>query len=350
MGTQAKVTDPYVFDHLKAALKRFEGETGDVVESASLAIQETRNYLEERFRYWGAQTNRCKQNLQQAQDAFQRCQSADTSSSKKDKKQRKDCSTEAQAVRRAKKALEEAESQLKVVKKYKDDFTVLKEQFHAQAQRFRETISHQVASYNKELNSHIISLERYQASRTFFSEMYKSAITSGVTLQKDDSISFPEAPNVLIMPNGDAFGSYDELGDALKEWRLKANRNSDLIGIEAHHLLMNSQMESFGFSQEELICVAIDSDEHMNLIHGDNEGSSIGLNAYFPSGGKSDIWDVVESHIEVYKKNGRHEWVGVIKDYVRANGDRIISAYESGLVHWSTPDLVSKAKHFISSL
>lgn len=350
MGSQAKVTDPYIFDHLKAALTKFESEAGEAVTSANHAIQETKNWLEERFGYWNAQVNRYKHALQDAQSAMQRCQSATNSTSEKDKKQRKDCSSEAQAVIQAKRSLEEAENQLRVAKKYKDDFLALEEGFHARAQGFRENLNSQVASANKELDSHQIDIERYQASRTIFSEMYKAALASGVIAQSDGSISFPEAPNALVMPNGDAFGSYDELKAALKDWQLKAVRNSDLSGIEAHHLLENSQMQTFGFSRGELPCVALDSDEHMNLVHGNDDGSRIGLNAHFSSGGRGDIWDIVDSHVETYTSIGRTEWAGAVKDYVRANGDRIISAYETGQVSWSTPALVNQVKQYISSL
>lgn len=351
MGNQAKVTDSGVFDELKAALTKFEGEAGDSVASADRAIGETRNWLEARFGYWNSEVNKRRRVLKQAQDNFERCQSPTKSSSKEEKKQQKDCSAEAEAVRHAKLGLDDADKNLKVAKEWKDKFTSLAEKFQGKAQRFKLSLNKQIASANKILASHVVDLERYHVSRYIFSEMHKAGVASGITPQSDGGISFPEAPTVKIMPNGDAYGSYDDLQKVLKEeWHLNAARNSNKIGFEPHHLLENSQMQAFGFSREDGLCVAIDSDEHMNLFHGDDGGANVGLNAQLSSSVHNDIWDVVDIHTQTYNSVGRSEWGEAVKDYVRANGQRIIAAYETGQVSWSTPALVSKVKQYISSL
>lgn len=152
MGNQAKVLDPGIFDELKAALTKFESEAGDSVSSAERAIQETRNWLEERFEHWSSEVNRRKRELEHAQDALKRCQSsAQSSNSQEKKEQQKDCSAEAHAVVQAKRALEEAEANLKVTKKWKDDFANRESNFRMKAHSFTKFVNSEVASGKNEI-------------------------------------------------------------------------------------------------------------------------------------------------------------------------------------------------------
>jgi len=170
MGNQAKVLDPGIFDELKAALAKFESEAGDSVRSAERAIQETRDWLEERVGHWNSEINRRKQEVQRAQDALKRCQSSAQSSDNQGKKeQKKDCSAETQAVVQAKRALEEANANLKVAKKWKDDLANLEPGFRAKAQGFQQSLNSQVSSASKGLISVQRDLERYLQSQALSS-------------------------------------------------------------------------------------------------------------------------------------------------------------------------------------
>ncbi len=190
----------------------------------------------------------------------------------------------------------------------------------------------------------------YEISRKVFSEIYLSGIEQGLILGQNNALCFPEAPNVIVMPNGDVFGNYIDLNKALKKWGLKAMRNSSHLSFEAHHLLENSQMQTFGLDRYEGLCVAIDHYEHMNLVHGNDCGENVGLTVYLPSSSRFHIWDVVDAHIDVYNSIGRTEWVKPTIDYVITRCARIIAAYESRKVFWATSIDVQMAKDYLISL
>ncbi len=191
-------------------------------------------------------------------------------------------------------------------------------------------------------------------------DLYQSLKDDGKKPESNGALHPPEHPNVDLMPNGDAFGSYDDLDAYLKSQQLsmsrKESKESGVMGFEKHHLIEDHWLKSFGFSQGEAPCVAVYADEHMQLAHG-GEGIATELprvakleNGETVKGILYDSEDLVEGHAQVYQELGRPEWAERLKDYVRDNRERIIQAYENGTVPWATKDDTARARKYLQSL
>jgi hypothetical protein len=188
--------------------------------------------------------------------------------------------------------------------------------------------------------------DEYLEAHHGFAALYHTLQQEGVEPDLESgAIHPPNYPNVGIMPNGEVYGSYKELRGYLRSEELTSCRGSEILGFEAHHLLENRLMEPFGFSEGEGMCVAAYSDEHMNLVHGEN-----GVDFQLPRGYRYNIQDVVEGHIQAYNDIGHPEWAEAVRDYARVNQDRIIEAYENGTVPWATEEDTKRAREYLRSL
>lgn len=184
--------------------------------------------------------------------------------------------------------------------------------------------------------------ERYALSRQVFAGLYSDLQREGYAPDESGIIHPTGHPGVEITPHGDVYGSYQELTDYLSSEELTTRRGAELTGLEAHHLLEDRTMEPFGFSKGEGPCVAVYAHEHAELVHGEN-----GVDHQLPRGYRYDIWDVVEGHTQAYEDIGRPEWADKVRGYVRANRERIITAYEDGTVSWATEKDVQKVKKYM---
>ena len=197
-------------------------------------------------------------------------------------------------------------------------------------------------------------------TRAGFKGLYQSLREAGQTPVTDGALHPPGHPNVDLMPNGDVFGSYKDLGAYLKSRELsksrKQSKESGVMGFEKHHLLEQHWMKYFGFSEDELPCVALYQNEHMQLAHGEE-----GIAKTLPRVGKSDkgekvsgiLYDIdtlVDMHTEAYQQMGRSEWAERLRGYVRDNRQRIIKAYADGTVPWATPKAVARVRRYLQQL
>lgn len=105
------------------------------------------------------------------------------------------------------------------------------------------------------------------------------------------------------MPNGDTFGTYQNLTTFLKSQELTDKRGAEMAGFEAHHLLEDRLLRTFGLDSSEGFSVALMSHEHMELAHGKQALDNSGLE----KGRSYDIWDAVEgdtqSAIQDYERS-----------------------------------------------
>jgi hypothetical protein len=196
----------------------------------------------------------------------------------------------------------------------------------------------------------------FPSSRQGFAGLYESLRESGQKPEANSALHPPGHPGVDLMPNGDVFGSYDDLDAYLSPSKLSRRRGEEVMGFEKHHLIEDHWLQHFGFSSGEAPCVAIYADEHMQLAHG-----SEGIGFELPRAGRDedgevvrgvlyDIDTLVEGHIDAYEEMGRPEWAEKLKDYVRDNRERIIKAYEDGTVSWAKLADVARVRKYLNEL
>jgi len=191
------------------------------------------------------------------------------------------------------------------------------------------------------------STDEFPDSRVQMQQHYQNFLESGdVPDGPEGSLRPTQYPEVEITPDGDVYGAHKDLHAFLKSEGLSGPRKDEMVHMEAHHLVKDQYMAPFGFNREEGLSVGIFSHEHMQNAHGKDRGIEFQL----PSKAVYDIWDVVDGHVTAYKDIGRPEWAAKVQDYVRANKDRILTAYQDGTVIWAKPEEVRKAERFLNAL
>ena len=121
-------------------------------------------------------------------------------------------------------------------------------------------------------------------------------------------------------------GSYKDLKTYLKETKLTGSRKGSPYTLEAHHLLEDEWMKSFGIDKSKGRCVALELGEHTFF----SEHVPAALNRKKVVFRHIDI--IFEAHAEVYIKNGHPEWVPEIRDFLRQNREIIKRRYQQGRV------------------
>lgn len=201
--------------------------------------------------------------------------------------------------------------------------------------------------------------DEFTTTREAFTGLYRDLLETGQTPETNGALHPPGHPRVDLMPNGDLFGSYDDLDNYLKSHDLsvarKESKKSGMVGFERHHLIEDHWLQEFGFTRGEAPCVAVYADEHMGLAHG-KEGIAAELPRVFKSDKETvrgivyNIDDLVEGHAKVYRELGRPEWGERLRGYVRDNRERIMEAYQDGTVTWATEEDVARARKYLRSL
>lgn len=215
-----------------------------------------------------------------------------------------------------------------------------------------------IAQLTSQMEAEVFELpgDDFSATREEFAGLYQSLREAGQKPEDNGALHPPGHPKVDLMPNGDVFGSYDDLNAYLKAQELSTRRGAEIMGFEAHHLIEDHWLKCFGFSSGEAPCVAIYQNEHMQLVHGED-----GIPFELPSIVKSeqgetvpgvlyDIDTLVEGHTKVYQEIGRPEWADRLRNYVRDNQERIMEAYENGTVPGATSEDSARVRRYLRSL
>jgi hypothetical protein len=289
MGNQAKVIDPGIFDELKAALTKFESEAGDSVRSAERAIQETRNWLEERFGYWSSEVNRRKRELEHAQDALKRCQSSAQSSNDKDKReQKKNCSAEAQAIMQAKRALEQAEANLRVAKKWKDDFANLESNLRSKAQGFRQSLNEQISSASNSIVSTRNDLQRYL-------QQSAGSSVSGTSLSNQQAATEKKIHYHHIYPQ--KFRSFfEKMGIDIEQYKVAVSDEVHLKYIHSREVEWNQNWDAWIKEHDG----EVDQDEVLRF--GRKMLTRFGLEGLWEGGANPEPEGYIVPESEIYKR------------------------------------------------
>jgi len=113
MSSSANVLSIAALEELKAALMRFKSDARGSLETAEVEISRVRSWLQERLAYWQSELKRRRRQLQEAEAALAGCLMLAAASAGY-----ADCSPLEAAVIRAKRRVEEAEQELRVVQQY----------------------------------------------------------------------------------------------------------------------------------------------------------------------------------------------------------------------------------------
>ncbi len=113
MSSSANVHSIAVLEELKTALMRFKSDARGSLETADAEINRVWAWLQERLAYWQSELKRRRRQLEEAQAALVGCLAFAAASAGY-----ADCSSLEAAVMRAKRRVEEAEQELRVVQQY----------------------------------------------------------------------------------------------------------------------------------------------------------------------------------------------------------------------------------------
>ncbi len=119
---------------LRAALTRFSGDAQQALVSAVREITLTRDWLEERQRFWQTELRRRQQELERAKRALAACQASSSF----------DCSPFQSAVKKAERLVQEAEEALRIVQQHRARFEEANAQYQREAQRFNAMLTSEV--------------------------------------------------------------------------------------------------------------------------------------------------------------------------------------------------------------
>ncbi len=119
MGTPAHVQSIAALEELRGALLRFKSEAQNALNAAEIEVKRTRDWLQERLQSWQYELKRRRRALEEAQAALRACEAmAMAAAIASAGNAAPDCSPFAAAVMRAKRRVEEAEQELRVVQEY----------------------------------------------------------------------------------------------------------------------------------------------------------------------------------------------------------------------------------------
>lgn len=154
-------------------------------------------------------------------------------------------------------------------------------------------------------------------------------------------------PTVEVRPSGDILGSYRDVMRYLNDARLTGARRVGNTTLEAHHLLEDRLMTSFGISQRQGLCIALEASDHA-IFSGE-------LPRYLPRGRLFfDIDEIFHAHSLMYQKAGRPEWIQDIRAFLRQHRDQIRRIYQQGRIPGRRgsdfPQRLERVQHFLDSL
>jgi hypothetical protein len=167
--------------------------------------------------------------------------------------------------------------------------------------------------------------------KKIYEELYEELKRKGLKPEGRRKVIRPDKakyPTVEIRPNGDVVGRHDQLLEYLRDVGATGRHSSLNVTIEAHHLLEKGLMKSFGITTEEGIAIAVEASEHekfTSMVPAEL-GATRGDPIFY------DIDDLYRAHRNVYANAGHLEWVADLRDFLRANRDRLLKLYETGRV------------------
>jgi hypothetical protein len=153
MADKAHVTSVDAIDAFRAALLVYISKARPTLEEVSAEVLRTRTWLEtEQRTHWEAEFRRRARELEQAQQAL---------FSSRISNLREETSAEVQAVHRAKRALEEADTKLRVLKRWTREFDSRVQPVVKQLEKFHTVLSVDLPKAAAHLEQALRALEAY---------------------------------------------------------------------------------------------------------------------------------------------------------------------------------------------
>lgn len=215
MGDSANVKSIEALDQFTLVLAKFRNETGQVIDAVSREINQNRQWLDDRYRYWRYQIDRREEMVRQAQRALAECLHSGNND------YRPDCSGYEERLRSAFYDLQRARDQLQYVREWKKRFEASVAAYQTQSQRLRKRLSTDVPKSENLLKRIVLKLKEYIADKLAPSSTPNAQrINNGA----DDDVS-------IRIPQGfDGIKEYRNFGEMLYNGFKKAGYN-DTIAI-----------------------------------------------------------------------------------------------------------------------
>lgn len=187
--------------------------------------------------------------------------------------------------------------------------------------------------------------DEYSLTRDLYGGKYEDLLEQGAETDESGRIVVSDEQDVVLTPEGDLIGPYDQLKNHLHEEGLQASRDGEKITWEAHHLVESRFLDDLGLSSNDAPSVALDANEHMNLIHGQD-----GVDQELPRGVLYDADQVIDGTTTAYENIGRAEWNEYVQSYMYEHRSEIMSAYEQGDVTGATEEDIDRVGEYLDSL
>ncbi|MDB6030656.1 MAG: hypothetical protein JWM16_994 [Verrucomicrobiales bacterium] len=153
MADKANISSVDALEEFRANLIVYVSKARPAIEEVSSEIQRTRSWIQNDQRvHWEAQLRKRNLVLEQAKQALSSARIAVF---------QKDATLEQMAVQRAKRAVEEAEAKLKIIKIWNRDFDAKVEPLARQLERLHTFLSHDIVQAGAYLARAITTLQAY---------------------------------------------------------------------------------------------------------------------------------------------------------------------------------------------
>src|SRR6266702_579455 len=162
MSLSANVRSIEALEELRGALMRFKSEAQSALNAAEGEINRTRAWLQERLYYWHNELKRRRRMLEEAQVALRTCEALVFAAAlASGGRAAPDCSPQQAAVMRAKRLVEEAEQELRIVQEYIKRVEEAIASYQHQARQLAETLDNDLLKGSELLSRSVAILLSY---------------------------------------------------------------------------------------------------------------------------------------------------------------------------------------------
>jgi hypothetical protein len=183
----AYLRDTRALSQLSLALGKFATGVQEAMTQTDAEIRRTQEWLEERARYWHQQVVQARQEVQAAQHALHRCQR----SVRYDRDGRPippDCSAEIAHLSYCRRRLQQAEEELRTVKKWQAKIEQAISQYQNSAKRMRGVATTSTKKSQSFLNQKITEIEKYSSPRSVSGSAVSKPPEQGITWSEMEAI------------------------------------------------------------------------------------------------------------------------------------------------------------------
>lgn len=307
----AYLRDSQALSQLSLALGKFASGVQEAIIQADAEIRRTQEWLQERAKYWHQQVVQARQEVEAAQHALHRCQSS-VQYDRDGRPIRPDCSAEIAYLSACRRRLQQAEEELRTVKKWQARIGQAVSQYQNSAKRMRDVATTSTKKAQGFLSQKITEIEGYGSIRNFFGPTILATLTWTDT-----------SPEVGAFGNSGVMGD-DDVRDFLRD-------ELPFEHISAEHLRKVEYTDEYKPGKRPGTYVAgtchINEEDHTSYIDINRQTTDGSYNADIMKGtiaheiGHNVYYNVISSEQrgawnELSRNSGNDEYVS---DYARTN-------------------------------